>query len=94
LPVCPSAQALPDNTLPINKDVLVLGGGVSGMNAALELADHGHRVYLAEQAGHLGGIARAVRKTLEGDDVQAYMTDLIEKVSARTHRSHLPGDSG
>jgi heterodisulfide reductase subunit A len=51
------------------------------MNAALELADHGHQVYLAEQAGHLGGIARAVRKTLEGDDVQAYMTDLIEKVS-------------
>jgi heterodisulfide reductase subunit A len=75
------AQALPDNTLPIKKDVLVLGGGVSGMNAALELADHGHRVFLAEQSGHLGGIARAVRKTLEGDDVQAYMTDLIEKVS-------------
>jgi heterodisulfide reductase subunit A len=75
------AQALPDHTLPMNKDVLVLGGGVSGMNAALELADHGHRVVLAEQAGHLGGIARAVRKTLEGDDVQAYMTDLIAKVT-------------
>ncbi|MGD9366396.1 MAG: FAD-dependent oxidoreductase [Desulfobacteraceae bacterium] len=75
------AQALPDHTLPMNKDVLVLGGGVSGMNAALELADHGHRVVLAEQAGHLGGIARAIRKTLEGDDVQAYMTDLIHKVT-------------
>ena len=75
------AQALSDNTLPMNKDVLVLGGGVSGMNTALELADQGHRVCLAEQAGHLGGIALAVRKTLEGDDVQAYMTDLIEKTS-------------
>jgi len=75
------AQALPDNTLPMNKDVLVLGGGVSGMNAALELADQGHRVYLAEQAGHLGGIARAVRRTLEGDDVQAYMADLIERTT-------------
>ena len=29
------AQALSDNTLPMNKDVLVLGGGVSGMNSAL-----------------------------------------------------------
>ncbi len=75
------ACALKDNALPMNKDVLVLGGGVSGMNAALELADQGHRVYLAEQAGHLGGIARAVRKTLEGEDVQAYMADLIEKTS-------------
>ncbi len=75
------AQALKDNTLPMNKDVLVLGGGVSGMNAALELADQGHRVYLAEQAGHLGGMALAVRKTLEGDDVPSYMADLIEKVS-------------
>jgi heterodisulfide reductase subunit A len=76
------AQALHDNTLPMNKDVLVLGAGVSGMNTALELADQGHRVYLAEQAGHLGGIALAVRKTLEGDDVQAYMADLIEKTSS------------
>jgi heterodisulfide reductase subunit A len=75
------AKALPDNTLPMNKDVLVLGGGVSGMNSALELADQGHRVYLAEQAGHLGGMAMAVRKTLEGDDVQTYMADLVEKVS-------------
>ena len=75
------AQALSDNTLPMNKDVLVLGGGVSGMHSALELADQGHRVYLAEQAGHLGGIAMAVRKTLEGDDVQTYMAELVEKVS-------------
>jgi heterodisulfide reductase subunit A len=78
------AQALSDNTLPMNKDVLVLGGGVSGMNSALELADQGHRVYLAEQAGHLGGMAMAVRKTLEGDDVQTYMADLVEKVSQHT----------
>jgi heterodisulfide reductase subunit A len=75
------AQALSDNTLPMNKDVLVLGGGVSGMNSALELADQGHRVYLAEQAGHLGGMAMAVRKTLEGDDVQTYMAELVEKIS-------------
>jgi heterodisulfide reductase subunit A2 len=73
------ASALQDNTLPMNKDVLVLGGGVSGMNAALELADQGHRVYLAEQAGHLGGMALAVRRTLEGADVQAYMADLVER---------------
>ncbi len=78
------AHALNDNTLPMNKDVLVLGGGVSGMNSALELADQGHRVYLAEQAGHLGGMAMAVRKTLEGDDVQTYMADLVEKVSQHT----------
>ena len=41
------------------------------MNAALSLADHGFKVYLAERAGKLGGLAQQVRKTIEGEDVQA-----------------------
>ena len=76
------AHPLVEHSLPMNKNVLVVGGGVTGMNAALLLADQGLRVYLVEREARLGGIARNVRTTLEGDDVGRYMSDLAAKVQA------------
>ncbi len=78
------SRPLTDNVFPMNKDVLVVGGGVTGMNAALGMADIGFKVYLAERSGALGGVAKKIRKTLEGDDVQAYMTDLIDRTTRHT----------
>ena len=78
--------ALRDHQLTMNKDVLVLGGGVAGMNSAMELADQGFKVVLAERNGRLGGLAAVIRRNLEGDDVQAYVQELIEKV---THHDHI-----
>ena len=72
---------LTDHQLPMNKDVMVLGGGVAGMNAALELADQGFKVILAERNGRLGGLAAVIRRTLTGDDVQAYVRGLIERTT-------------
>ncbi len=72
-------RPLSDHRLPMNKDVLVVGGGVAGMNAALALADRGFKVYLVEKERELGGVARRVRKTLEGEDVQSYMESLIKR---------------
>jgi heterodisulfide reductase subunit A2 len=76
------SRPLFDHVLPMNKDVLVVGGGVAGMNSALSLADQGFKVYLAERAGKLGGMARNVRKTMEGEDVQAYLTSLIDRTQS------------
>jgi len=73
------AHPLQDHHLSMNKDVLVVGGGVTGMNTALTLADQGFKVFLAEQASELGGLAKNIRRTLEGLDVQAYMKDLAQK---------------
>ncbi len=75
------ARPLSEHDIPMNKDILVVGGGVTGMNAALSLADQGFRVYLVERDSALGGTAKKVHRTLTGDDVQAYMTDLIERTS-------------
>jgi heterodisulfide reductase subunit A2 len=72
---------LADHQLPMNKEVLVLGGGVAGMNAALELAERGIRVVLAERNGRLGGLAAVIRRNLEGDDVQAHVRQLVERTN-------------
>ncbi|HOT47493.1 MAG TPA: FAD-dependent oxidoreductase, partial [Syntrophales bacterium] len=37
------------------KTVLVVGGGVAGISAALDLAGNGHRVHLVERGHDLGG---------------------------------------
>jgi heterodisulfide reductase subunit A2 len=75
------SHPLKDKVFSINKDVLVIGGGVSGMNTALSMADTGFKVYLVERSGELGGIANRIRKTIEGKDVQSYMKGLIKKVT-------------
>jgi heterodisulfide reductase subunit A len=77
------AQPLSDHILPMNKDVLVVGGGVTGMTTALELADQGSKVYLAEKNKELGGVAKSLKKTLEGANVQEYLSGLVEKT--KTH---------
>ncbi|MCG6930307.1 MAG: FAD-dependent oxidoreductase [Desulfofustis sp.] len=79
--VC-KAHPLAEHSLPINKNVLVIGGGVAGMTASLELADQGFRVYLVEQSNRLGGIAANLKRTLEGHDVQAFVHNLIERTQS------------
>ncbi|HSG47602.1 MAG TPA: NAD(P)-binding protein, partial [Longimicrobiales bacterium] len=76
--------------LPVNKAALVVGGGVAGMTASLALADQGFQVHLVEREEELGGMARRLRKTLEGVDVQAYLKELVRKVYAHPliHVSH------
>ncbi|MFZ7112955.1 MAG: FAD-dependent oxidoreductase [Desulfatiglandales bacterium] len=75
------SHPLTEHILPMNQDVLVVGGGVTGMNAALILADQGFKVYLVEKSPELGGLARDIHRTLEGEDVQAYMGDLIKRTT-------------
>ncbi len=73
------SRPLIDQTLPMNKDILVVGGGVAGMTSALELADRGFKVFLAERSPQLGGMAANIRKTLEGEDVRAKVAELIQR---------------
>ena len=79
------AQPLSDHSLPINKNVLVVGGGVTGMTSALELAEQGFKVYLAEKSPELGGVAIHLQRTLEGDNVQEFLADLIARTRAETN---------
>ncbi|WP_244154343.1 FAD-dependent oxidoreductase [Desulfospira joergensenii] len=73
---------LTDHTLPMSQNALVVGGGVTGMTSALQLADQGIKVYLIERAPALGGLAQSISRTIEGEDVGAFVRDLVEKVTA------------
>ncbi len=66
--------------IPIDKRALVVGGGVSGMTSALDLAEQNYEVWLLEKEKELGGMARRIHWTLDGQDVQQFLKAMIEKV--------------
>jgi len=63
----------------VNKG-LIIGGGIAGMTAALELANQGFECFLLERKGELGGNLRKVYHTLEGGDVQGLLENTIQKI--------------
>jgi heterodisulfide reductase subunit A len=52
----------------ISGSVMVVGGGISGMQAALDLADSGFFVYLVERSSSIGGIMAQLDKTFPTND--------------------------
>ena len=50
-------------SVPVTRCALVIGGGVAGIEAALELADQGHEVVLVEKQASIGGIMAQLDKT-------------------------------
>lgn len=73
-------EPLKEFDLPLNKTVLVVGGGVAGMTAALSLANQGFEIFLIEKDKELGGMARRIHYTLEGLDVQTFLKGLVRDV--------------
>lgn len=73
----------------INKKILVLGGGVTGMTAALEAANTGYEVTLVEKENQLGGFAarlyKQAAKTYPYTDIET--PDVQSKINAVT--SHV-----
>ena len=47
----------------MEKGVLVIGGGIAGMQAALDLADNGYEVVLVEKNPSIGGMMARLDKT-------------------------------
>jgi heterodisulfide reductase subunit A len=52
-----------ETEVPVTRTALVIGGGVAGIQSALDLADAGHQVYLVEKEPSIGGIMAALDKT-------------------------------
>ncbi len=56
-------EPLPMYKVPVTKAALVIGGGVAGMRAALDLADMGIKTYLVEKEPSIGGVMAQLDKT-------------------------------
>jgi len=56
-------EPLEVGSVPVNKDILVVGGGIAGIITSLELADKGFKVYLVERSPSIGGHMAQLSKT-------------------------------
>ncbi len=56
-------EPLHEDTLPLTPKTLIIGGGVAGIQAALDLADSGYEVTLVEKGPSIGGVMAQLDKT-------------------------------
>jgi heterodisulfide reductase subunit A len=74
--------------------VLVLGGGISGMQSALDLANMGHKVYLVEKESELGGNLRNLYKVFPTNEEAAeVLSNFREKTKTHKNISVLTGST-
>jgi len=71
---------LEGGTLKVDQTGLVIGGGLSGMTAALALANQGFPVHLVEQTHRLGGTLHEIHGTFEHPDLAPFTGALIRQV--------------
>lgn len=74
-------RPIKQGSVSVVKSALVIGGGVTGMTNALSLAEQGFEVSLLEKTDKLGGIATRIKKGFKGEDIQAFVTNLVDQVS-------------
>ena len=67
----PFSLAAEPVTVSVLSPTLVIGGGIAGIQAALEIADAGHKVYLVERNGTIGGHMAMFDKTFPTLDCAA-----------------------
>jgi heterodisulfide reductase subunit A len=71
-----------DPEIDMNPSALVVGGGLSGMTAASNLAKQGYFTHLVEKSDALGGQASNLYETWQGEDVQTKLAGLIKDVAS------------
>ena len=74
----PAVAAVPSKTLSIRNEVrmsdkpigsvMVVGGGIAGIQASLDLADSGYYVYMIEKSAGIGGVMAQLDKTFPTND--------------------------
>ncbi len=75
------AEPLYKETLDVKKEALIIGGGLAGMTAALDLAEQNFQVHLVEKEKELGGNLRHVHTTLKGEESAPILKALDEEVN-------------
>lgn len=74
-------EPLKRKTITINQNALVIGGGLSGISASIDLASAGFDVYLIEKEKELGGNLKNIYFSLNGKNPQDYLKEVIDKIN-------------
>jgi heterodisulfide reductase subunit A len=61
-------EDVPTKTVPVEPSALVVGGGIAGLSAAIDLGDAGYKVYLVEKNTTIGGRMSQLDRTFPTDD--------------------------
>ncbi|MEM2105212.1 MAG: CoB-CoM heterodisulfide reductase HdrA2 [Candidatus Bathyarchaeia archaeon] len=80
-------QPLEEIEVPILRKALIIGGGVAGIQAALDLADTGYEVYLVEKEPSIGGMMARIDKTFPTMDCSICI--LAPKMSDVGHHPNI-----
>jgi heterodisulfide reductase subunit A len=84
------AAPLYKKSMSVNKGALVIGGGLAGMTAAVDLAEQGFTVDLVEKQGELGGNLLHVHTTLSGEATGPVLATLVKRVAGHPKiKTHL-----
>ncbi|MCP4471049.1 MAG: sarcosine oxidase subunit alpha family protein [Gammaproteobacteria bacterium] len=71
-------------------DVLVVGGGVAGLSAALVAARAGARVVVADEQSEFGGLTLASRAQIDGVEAARWIDDAVAELRGMTEVTLLP----
>jgi heterodisulfide reductase subunit A len=83
---------LQKRAVPIVKSALVIGAGLSGMTAAIELANQDFDVYLVEKEKELGGNLRHLHYLISGENAREKLKEYVDQVKSR-EKIHLYTDA-
>ncbi|MCL1984354.1 MAG: FAD-dependent oxidoreductase, partial [Methanomassiliicoccaceae archaeon] len=78
-------EPLEGTRIPVTGSAVVIGGGITGMSAALDIAAQGYPVHLVEKAANLGGSSAkyiGVKYEIDGVNVGNFVSELIKKVES------------
>jgi len=79
-------QPLQTRRVPFNPNTVIIGGGIAGIQAALEIADSEHKVYLVERSPSIGGHMIQLDKTFPTLDCSAcILTPKMTQVGAHSY---------
>jgi heterodisulfide reductase subunit A-like polyferredoxin len=73
-------EPLFENTIAITRSALIIGGGIAGMTAALDIAREGYEAVIIEREPHPGGTLQEVKRLEDGTDTSQLLKGLEEEV--------------
>ncbi len=73
-------QPLEKREVSVTPSALVIGGGLAGMRAALEISKQGFKVDIVEKTDSLGGLLRHLNTLLGGEDPRSLLKNLVDRI--------------